>query len=50
MPLSLFDASLISPEVKAALPAGFIVRPLADTDYEKGRNAGLGWDRANAPH
>ena len=32
----LFDAKLISPQVQAALPAGFIVRPLDSSDYEKG--------------
>ncbi|CAG8533013.1 7030_t:CDS:2 [Paraglomus occultum] len=32
----LFSASLISPEVQAALPPGYKVRPLASDDYERG--------------
>ncbi|RKO92480.1 acyl-CoA N-acyltransferase [Blyttiomyces helicus] len=32
----LFSPSLISPEVKASLKPGFVVRPLAPSDYEKG--------------
>lgn len=33
---SLFSPTLISPEIKAQLKPGFIVRPLTSNDYEKG--------------
>jgi glucosamine-phosphate N-acetyltransferase len=39
---SLFDEKLISPEVKASLKPGFVVRPLAAGDYEKGFLTTLG--------
>ncbi|CAG8682726.1 851_t:CDS:2, partial [Acaulospora morrowiae] len=32
----LFSSDLISPEVKAALPEGYTIRPLASDDYERG--------------
>ena len=32
----LFSAKLISPEVLAALPDGYIIRPLKRDDYNKG--------------
>jgi len=32
----LFSTSLISPEVQAALPPGYQIRPLASDDYERG--------------
>ncbi|KAI8384459.1 acyl-CoA N-acyltransferase [Radiomyces spectabilis] len=34
--VALFDDSLISPEVQAALPAGYTLRPLRSGDYERG--------------
>ncbi|KAI9325112.1 acyl-CoA N-acyltransferase [Zopfochytrium polystomum] len=34
--MSLFSEKLISPDVVKAMPAGYIVRPLAPGDYEKG--------------
>lgn len=33
---NLFSESLISPKVQASLNPGFVVRPLAASDYEKG--------------
>ncbi|KAJ3062662.1 Glucosamine-phosphate N-acetyltransferase-like protein [Quaeritorhiza haematococci] len=38
----LFTPRLISPEVQASLPEGFVVRPLEATDYEKGFLDALG--------
>ncbi|KAJ3214875.1 Glucosamine-phosphate N-acetyltransferase-like protein [Clydaea vesicula] len=34
--VELFSTNLISPQVLAALPAGFLVRPLSDNDFDKG--------------
>ncbi|KAJ3411756.1 Glucosamine-phosphate N-acetyltransferase-like protein [Chytridiales sp. JEL 0842] len=34
--MALFSTSLISPEVVKIMPAGYIVRPLEPSDYEKG--------------
>jgi glucosamine-phosphate N-acetyltransferase len=34
--MELFDKRYISPKVTAALPTGFVVRPLNSSDYEKG--------------
>ncbi|ORZ40572.1 acyl-CoA N-acyltransferase [Catenaria anguillulae PL171] len=36
MATPLFDAKLIDRQVTSSLPAGFVVRPLEVTDYEKG--------------
>ncbi|KAI9183983.1 Glucosamine-phosphate N-acetyltransferase-like protein [Blastocladiella emersonii ATCC 22665] len=36
MAAPLFDASLIDRAVTSALPAGFVLRPLEVTDYDKG--------------
>ena len=33
---ALFDSKFISKEVQKSLKEGFIVRPLASSDYEKG--------------
>ncbi|KAG0354148.1 N-acetyltransferase, partial [Gamsiella multidivaricata] len=35
-PQALFSSSLISPEVQAQLPEGYLMRPLEITDYAKG--------------
>ncbi|KAF5000914.1 hypothetical protein F66182_16230, partial [Fusarium sp. NRRL 66182] len=32
----IFDASLISAEIKADYPAGYTIRPLARDDYKRG--------------
>lgn len=32
----LFTSTLISPEVQAALPKGYSIRPLSSDDYERG--------------
>lgn len=34
--IALFDESLISPQVQAALPEGYTLRPLRANDYERG--------------
>ena len=34
--MSLFDASLISADITASMPAGFVIRPLQKADYAKG--------------
>lgn len=34
--VALFDESLISPQVQAALPEGYTLRPLRANDYERG--------------
>ncbi|ORX53987.1 acyl-CoA N-acyltransferase [Hesseltinella vesiculosa] len=34
--VSLFESSLLSPEVQAALPAGYTLRALRSSDYERG--------------
>jgi hypothetical protein len=34
--MDLFDNKYISPKVTAALPKGFVVRPLHTNDYDKG--------------
>lgn len=34
--VSLFDSSLLSPEVQAALPKGHTLRALRSNDYERG--------------
>ncbi|KAI8052975.1 acyl-CoA N-acyltransferase [Syncephalis plumigaleata] len=36
LPTQLFSSVLISPQVQKALPSGYVVRPLAIDDYEKG--------------
>ncbi|KAI9493895.1 acyl-CoA N-acyltransferase [Zychaea mexicana] len=34
--VALFEESFISPQVQAALPEGYTVRPLRENDYERG--------------
>lgn len=34
--VALFDTSFISPQVQAALPEGYTLRPLRANDYERG--------------
>lgn len=34
--VTLFESSLLSPEVQAALPSGYTLRSLRSNDYERG--------------
>jgi glucosamine-phosphate N-acetyltransferase len=34
--VTLFDSSLLSPEVQSALPQGYTLRALRSNDYERG--------------